>query len=383
MTFRILVVELEPAPYKYDLWNAFVQQGKFDVKVLFSRGKDWRPDGSHDFSQYPKALFNYKSFYGKGIYDFLSIMYCMFDTIIRWKPQLVMISGYVDKEPLAALFICLLTHTKYTIHSDVFNNDGIGKSFLSKLKVYARTILRRIIFSTATAVLNCGRQGVDSAIRAGCSKDKAYDFPYVVDRDRLLSDMPNIIPDACLSDLDSRNIIILFSGRFIPRKGVESLLKAISEIKNNHRFIVWLEGQGPDFGKMLELAEGLGISPVCRFLGFSQMSLHSWLIRHADIVVVPSIQDSWGIVVDEGMQLGKPVISTTNTGSALERISDNSNGIIVKPGDVLGLRSALNYLIDYDDERHRIGSQALLDVESIGPKKNVSTILEIISRMGC
>ena len=52
-------------------------------------------------------------------------------------------------------------------------------------------------------------------------------------------------------------------------------------------------------------------------LGFNQYKTHSWLIRNSDIVIVPSHEDNWGIVVDEGLKLNKLVISTYSTGSRL------------------------------------------------------------------
>jgi len=378
MKYRILVVELEPAPYKYDLWNAFVQQGQFDIKVVFSRGKDWQPDGSHDFKQYPTANFEYHVYYGKGISDYFKTLGSLISALMKWRPHLVMISGYVDKAALTALILCLITHNKYTIHSDVFNNEVLGESIASKLKFFVRNAVRSVIFSTATAVLNCGDKGIKSALKAGCHEDKVFDFPYVVNKERLSTDMPESIPQECLSDVALKKTIILYSGRFIPRKGIDVLLNAIAGLQVQDNFSLWLEGQGPEYNNAVQLAEALGISSLCRFLGFSQMSLHSWLVRNADIVVVPSIRDPWGIVVDEGMQLGKPVVASDGTLSAIDRITHEKSGYIFHSGNSYELQVILTKLLLSPDLRLEVGCNAREASLEFCPGRNVMTITNIL-----
>jgi len=177
-------------------------------------------------------------------------------------------------------------------------------------------------------MLVCGKLGVESAIKSGCPKKKILDFPYVVDEKRLTSDVPSSIPLGCLNDLEYK-VVILFSGRLIERKGLPVLLNAYSVVaKNSDDVVLWVEGQGPEQQKYLNLAESLNLSNRIRFLGFCQFDMHSWLIRNASIIVVPSLQDNWGIVVDEGLTLRKIVISTANTGSAIDRIIHGINGYI-------------------------------------------------------
>jgi glycosyltransferase involved in cell wall biosynthesis len=103
------------------------------------------------------------------------------------------------------------------------------------------------------------------------------------------------------------------------------------------------------------------------------------LIRSADIVVVPSLEDTWGIVVDEGLQLGKAVISSDATGSGYDRIIHGQNGFIFPAGNAHSLSSLLDTLIDDSNQRVNIGRLALSSNANIRPKDNLDLLLRLVN----
>ena len=104
-------------------------------------------------------------------------------------------------------------------------------------------------------------------------------------------------------------------------------------------------------------------------------------MAHAEIVVVPSIDDHWGIVVDEGMQLGKPVCASDATGSALDRISHGENGFLFKAGDSAELQKLLHKLMCQDDLRKKISVRARASASDISPPTNAETLTLAIHRV--
>ena len=124
------------------------------------------------------------------------------------------------------------------------------------------------------------------------------------------------------------------------------------------------------------LARELVIAERCRFLGFCQMSLHSWLMRNARIVVVPSLEDRWGIVVDEAMQLGKIVVSTNKTGSAIDRIVNGRSGVVVAAGDADALAAAIVPWFRGGDGGV-VASEAIKVASRYTPRKNSDTLLAL------
>ena len=73
--------------------------------------------------------------------------------------------------------------------------------------------------------------------------------------------------------------------------------------------------------------------------------MHSWLIRNSDIVIVPSHEDNWGIVVDEGLKLNKMVISTYATGSAVTLIENGVNGYLYESSNSGELTKLMDHCI--------------------------------------
>lgn len=324
---KVLVIEREPAPYKFDLWNAFGKRGSISPHVLFMESKNWLPDGSHDFQYLPKSHFRYEIFVGRNFGSRINGLIKIYKKLSTFNADLIYICGYSFFYSIYSIILSIIFKKKFVVFVDCFNCKPLSGKF-SFFRQIIRKVLRIFVFRFTNKLLVCGKIGVESAIESGCPKDKILDFPYVVDEKRLASDLPSTIPENCLNDLKHK-VVILFSGRLIERKGLPVLLNAYSAaVKKSDDVVLWVEGRGPEQEKYLRLAENLNLSSRIRFLGFCQFDMHSWLVRNASIIVVPSLQDNWGIVVDEGLTLGKIVISTANTGSAMDRIKNGINGFI-------------------------------------------------------
>ena len=164
----------------------------------------------------------------------------------------------------------------------------------------------------------------------------------------------------------------------IKRKGLLNLFDALNRISMKESWTLWVEGDGPELNQYKKLASKLNIKEQIRFLGFCQYDLHSWLIRTSTIVIVPSLEDNWGIVVDEGIQLGKVVISTFSTGAACDRLIDNVNGFIYQKDNIDYLSEKLGDLILNKDKIKRIGSAALKNKKTKTPLNNLDSILTLV-----
>jgi glycosyltransferase involved in cell wall biosynthesis len=164
----------------------------------------------------------------------------------------------------------------------------------------------------------------------------------------------------------------------IERKGHEVFFQAVAMFSGSTNWLAWIEGDGPFLEKYKREALRLGIADRCRFLGFCQMSLHSWLIRNSDIVVVPSLHDPWGIVVDEGMQLGKAVVTTYETGAGVDRITSGINGVLLTAGNVEELSINLRMLITDEKKRSNLGNAAKVTASSYRPSSNANLIYRLL-----
>jgi glycosyltransferase involved in cell wall biosynthesis len=146
---------------------------------------------------------------------------------------------------------------------------------------------------------------------------------------------------------------ILFLGRLGPRKGVPELVRALASLGSKSGWRATLAGDGAvsDTRAAVERA-GLGdrIS-VPGWVGPAQVEA---LLRAANILVLPSFSENLPMSVIEALAHGAAVVCTP-VGALPEFIEHERTGLIVKPGDVEGLASALDRLIEDSDLRRRLG----------------------------
>lgn len=378
--YHLLAIDLEPAPYKFDLWNAFAQSIEFRVQVIFTNVKDLSRDAGHNYQEFPLAQFPYHVLFGHSAWAALKKIISTAKAIVQNKVDGVFIAGYVDIAPVSAIFICMLIRKPFFLHSDIFNLN-MPKPPLGAIKLMLRSFLRYMIFKYATGVLVCGKLGYESAVVAKCPKSKIIDFPYVVNRERLNQDSSVSVPDQLLRDLQSKRLVLYFSGRMIARKGLPSLLEAlaIDKAKNaSVSWVLWVAGDGPLLSEYQKQADLLGLGQHVRFLGFVQMSLHTWLLKKSSIVVIPSLADAWGIVVDEGMQLGKVVVASNTVGSAVDRIHTESNGMLFSAGNIHELAKYLELAISSSDIRKTLGDNAAISSQDFSPQRNVKNLSKLL-----
>jgi glycosyltransferase involved in cell wall biosynthesis len=142
---------------------------------------------------------------------------------------------------------------------------------------------------------------------------------------------------------------LLAVGRLAPEKGLDTLLRATEGL----RVEVVLAGTGPEEPRLRRLA-GADVT----FLGHVERDALPALYADADVAVVPSRSEPWGMALNEAALAGLPLVSTTATGAAEELIEDGVNGFRVPPDDVPALRDALRRLVDDEAFRRAAGARS-------------------------
>jgi len=144
--------------------------------------------------------------------------------------------------------------------------------------------------------------------------------------------------------LDSDHVLIGTACRLVAKKGLEDFLDAISKVQSirpNTRFIIW--GDGPLRGKIEWQAKKLAIDKSVFLLGYQPNV--SDFFSDLDIFVLPSLYETFSLVVLEAMRVGLPIISTS-VGGIPELIKDGVSGVLVPPGNHIALMEAILRLVD-------------------------------------
>ncbi|UCE45126.1 MAG: glycosyltransferase [Methanobacteriota archaeon] len=161
---------------------------------------------------------------------------------------------------------------------------------------------------------------------------------------------------------------ILFVGGLEPRKGLEFLVLLISEIRKAHpdvRLSVVAKAgfRGVDSVEWFEhLADRARVQDAIEF--HESISQHDLvrLYADADVVVLPSRDEGWGLSLMEAMACGLPIVAS-RVGGVPELVRDGQDGLLVESGDVVGLGHAIARLLSDPEMRRRMGSSGRKRVE--------------------
>jgi len=165
--------------------------------------------------------------------------------------------------------------------------------------------------------------------------------------------------------------MILYVGRIEPLKGIDTLLRAIAILRAGCPsdapclYLVMIGGdpgdltpQNAEMERLKRMREELGIEDVVAFLGARDQDTLQYYYSAAEVVVVPSHYESFGLVALEAMACGTPVIASEVGGLAF-LVQDGETGFHVEDQNAPALAGKLSLLLDDPLLRQRLGRQAV------------------------
>jgi glycosyltransferase involved in cell wall biosynthesis len=176
----------------------------------------------------------------------------------------------------------------------------------------------------------------------GVAPEKILKVPYGVDHIRF--------SPAAQSRARDEPFSVLYAGAIVLRKGVRYLLEAWRTLNLSNAELLLIGKPDKDGRKLLREFEG-----HYRWLGeFPKYAVHR-CFHQCDVLVLPSLADSWGFVVTEAMASGLPVVCTSATGAP---VRDGIDGFVVPARDVKALRDSLRFLYENPEARRELGGRA-------------------------
>ncbi len=186
--------------------------------------------------------------------------------------------------------------------------------------------------------------------------------------------------------------MMLFVGRIEPLKGVDTLLRALQLMQQKGEMPAHLclsiiggdpakprETRHAELEKLMALRDEFGLSDVVTFLGRrAQQTLHCYYAS-ADVVVMPSHHESFGMVALEAMACGTPVIAS-DVGGLAQLVRDGETGFLVPGRDPAAMAERLCCLLSDDELRARLGRQAADYAEGYGWAGITRQIIELYER---
>lgn len=218
------------------------------------------------------------------------------------------------------------------IYSEPAQSLGI-KGLLRQLRGRweARRLGRRIDF-----ILPTGQLGVRWFRNCGYDDAKIYRFAYFLPA-------PSPTDTNIASHSDASFFDILFIGQLIHRKGIDLLLQALAAIPGQP-WRLTLIGDGAERQRYQTLSERLGLRDRVRFMGaLPNAEAMQHMLSH-DLLVLPSRFDGWGLVVNEALARGVPVVASDMCGAA-DLLHNSDRGAVFHAGSVADLTATLESAI--------------------------------------
>jgi glycosyltransferase involved in cell wall biosynthesis len=218
--------------------------------------------------------------------------------------------------------------------------------------------VKRYMFKRVDGLLVSGPDAATYVQGLGADPDRIFEHPQVVDVSRFSTGSRGGRPTGYETrGLDLRGVVFVCVGRLWWGKGVDVLVDAAHLLSDRGvPFSLLIVGDGPDEAALRERASGLGTA--VRFMGFNEGDELLALLDASDVFVFPTLGDPYGLVVDEAMASGLPVISTDAAGEIRTRVADGVTGTIVRAGDAMALADAMESIAEDSAGRERMGQAA-------------------------
>ncbi len=172
---------------------------------------------------------------------------------------------------------------------------------------------------------------------------------------------------------------MLFVGRIVYQKGLDLLLEALGNLKNQ-QWRLSVVGDGPSRPKLEAHVRTVGIEDRITFLGWKSRSELPEIFTHANLFVYPSRHEGMPNAVLEAMAAGLPVLATRIAGN--EDLVNDENGILVDSEDMTGLQAALEKIIHDAQMRKRMGAASRKKVEeNYGWPRVAQEYMRLIARV--
>ncbi len=250
--------------------------------------------------------------------------------LLEWKPDAILICGWKHKSHLKVI---RYFSGKIPIHfrGDSTLLDEQDKNFFQRL---FRRFFLRWLYSHINKAWYVGTNNKSYFLKHGLKESQLINVPHAVDNDRFtrtakLQHEANLIRRK--RGIADDGIVFLYAGKLKEEKGIFTLLSAFTKLESKNTYLFFV-GSGKDERRLKEFAMK---DNRIHFLPFQSQTAMPVIYSLAEVLVLPSKSDTWGLVMNEAMANGLAIIATDKCGGATNLIEKGENGYIFNSEDEL------------------------------------------------
>lgn len=382
---KLAWIATHPIQYQAPLLRAISEVNEIDLEAIFF--SNFSVANYHDaefgtsISWGSEILDGYKfkflnSFGSKTqqIKTFTPFIFGLREALLSGKYDAVMVQGWNHYGMLLAAWICKYYGIRVCMRCEATDHVTSSKG----LKKWVREKILYCYFNLIDIFFAIGSRNKEFYLSRRVDSSRIFLMPYCVDNKffeekGFLSGVNNI-PD--LLSLQSGIPIILFAGKLITRKCPDLLIRAYGLLGENKPYLIFV-GDGEMRSEIEAEVIKKSLDRVY-FVGFQSQSKIADFYAAADIFVLPSEDETWGLVVNEAMNCSCAIIASDRVGSATDLIKNNENGIVFESGNTLSLKNALDQCL-FDDNYIKMGSASKKIIDNWGISQNVEALKSVLN----
>lgn len=326
---RVLFITNCPAPYRVKFFNELSKHCDLTVVFEMENAKN-RDDGWKSEEE-----FQFEHFFLKSVIQKEEGAFCpeIKRYLKEFRNDIIIVGGYSTPTGMYSVVYMKMHHIPFILNCDggMVKNDS-----------YIKCKMKQFFITSASAWLSTGTSCTQYLLHYGANKKRIYQYPFASTKE---SDICEVTTEQRLMLRQQLGIkeeqMILFVGSFIYRKGIDVLLEACWDLENTALVLVG----GKDITPFLPKTD---MKPHVHIYveGFKSESDVRRYYQAADVFVLPTREDIWGLVVNEAMSAGLPVITTDKCGAGLELIEDGVNGYIVPIENIQKLKEKIQIVME-------------------------------------
>jgi glycosyltransferase involved in cell wall biosynthesis len=317
------------SPYRIPLYNYLHGAKDFNFRVIALAEKEANREW-----QVAKEQITFDYHVLPGLHKFIwsreipiHLNWGLWRSLRRYKPDIVITSGYDALAYWEAFLYCKLFKKKYILWN--------GTTMLSTGKT-AGPIgwMKRRIVNGAERYVTYGTKAAEYLVRMGAPEKDIHVGVNTVDMDWFKNRVKEIRSNKGFQQERAGypRMMILYVGQLIRRKGLFQVLKAIQKLGDSDIGLL-IVGSGPQEEELRRFCEDQRLENVY-FEGFQQQDALPKYYALADVLVLPSFKEVWGLVVNEALASGLYVSCSNQAGAAYDLIKEGWNGALFDPRNV-------------------------------------------------
>lgn len=346
---RVLYLTNIPSPYRVDFFN---ELGKFcELTVLF----ETRYSKERDERWVSETEVHYKSVFMNGIRHGVAEAIC--PEVIKYlspkKFDIIVVGMYSSPTGMLAIEYMRLKKIKFILNTDgglIKEESGIQR----RLKAH--------FIGAASAWLSTGDMATEYLCYYGAKREKIYKYPFTsVKQDEIISAnlMSGDMKEYMKKKLGIKEkTIILAVGRFtyegVYGKEFDTVLKAAERIDPS--IGIYIVGDEPT-EEFIKWKEEKKLTHV-HYIGFQKKNELAKYYAAADLLVLMTKMDVWGLVINEAMMYALPIITTNQCGAGVELVRNGENGYVIPVSDYNSLAEKVAYILSDSSVTYEFGKRS-------------------------